>query len=139
MADKRRNLLLVEDEPLVGDAVQRLIEKTAPQWAVTQARSFAELLLAIQRQRPDLLLLDLNLPDMQGTVTLMSALTAVPNTAIVVITGDETETQRANCLAVGAIGFIGKSALTSHPEGVAATLETAYLKQKKWQELLGEH
>jgi DNA-binding NtrC family response regulator len=130
-----RHLLLVEDEPDVGDLVQRLIERLAKYWRVTQVRSFAEFLQAIAARRPDVVLLDLNLPDLQGTLTLKRALNAVPDTAIVVITGDET--LRDEALADGAIGFVGKSALTSHPDGVVATIDKAYERQKRWQEATG--
>jgi CheY-like chemotaxis protein len=58
------HILVVDDEPEIVKMVGRLLEGRGHR--VTTARDGEEALEAIQRERPDLLLIDLNLPKLDG-------------------------------------------------------------------------
>jgi len=57
-------LLVVDDEPEINKLVARIFEKRG--YRVTSALDGAEALAAVRRQRPDLIMLDLNLPKIDG-------------------------------------------------------------------------
>lgn len=57
-------LLVVDDEPEINKLVARIFEKRG--YRVIAALDGAEALLAVQRDRPDLVILDLNLPKIDG-------------------------------------------------------------------------
>lgn len=57
-------LLVVDDEPEINKLVARIFEKRG--YRVTTALDGAEALAAVKRDRPDLIMLDLNLPKIDG-------------------------------------------------------------------------
>jgi CheY-like chemotaxis protein len=57
-------LLVVDDEPEINKLVARIFEKRG--YRVTSALDGAEALASVKRDRPDLILLDLNLPKVDG-------------------------------------------------------------------------
>jgi len=57
-------LLVVDDEPEINKLVARIFEKRG--YRVATALDGAEALAAVKRQRPDLIMLDLNLPKIDG-------------------------------------------------------------------------
>jgi len=57
-------LLVVDDEPEINKLVARIFEKRG--YRVNSALDGAEALAAVKRQRPDLIMLDLNLPKVDG-------------------------------------------------------------------------
>ena len=57
-------LLVVDDEPEINKLVARIFEKRG--YRVTSALDGAEALAAVKRDRPDLIMLDLNLPKIDG-------------------------------------------------------------------------
>lgn len=58
------NILLVEDDDSLRNLVAQNLEKRG--YRVRQARSGAEVLAAVAQERPDLLVLDIELPDLTG-------------------------------------------------------------------------
>ena len=106
-------ILLVEDNPAIRDAFAVLLLESG--FAVSQAASGREALeLAVTRE-PDLILMDLGLPDMNGLhVTRM--LKGDPRTrgaAIIALTGRALETDRKACLAAGCAAYLAKPVNTS--------------------------
>ena len=57
-------LLVVDDEPEINKLVARIFEKRG--YRVNSALDGAEALASVKRERPDLLILDLNLPKVDG-------------------------------------------------------------------------
>ena len=60
------NVLIVDDEPLAREGMVLLLREEASISGVTQARNGAEAVALIRAQRPDLLLLDVQMPAMDG-------------------------------------------------------------------------
>ncbi|RZI68858.1 MAG: response regulator [Variovorax sp.] len=80
------NVLVVDDDPVAVEMIAAFL--THPDYAVTRAYSGADALATVQRARPDLILLDLTMPDMDG-FEVVAALHRDPDTAhipIVVVT-----------------------------------------------------
>jgi len=60
------NALIVDDEPLARDGMRMLLEEEPGITKVAQARNGAEAVKLIRAQRPDLVLLDVQMPEMDG-------------------------------------------------------------------------
>jgi CheY-like chemotaxis protein len=73
-----RRILLIDDEQYISAVVQACLV-TLGGWTVLMAKSGAEGLLKAQRERPDAILLDVMMPDMNG-VTLLRELRKEPAT-----------------------------------------------------------
>ena len=94
------HILLVEDSALVSDALRILFEETGHH--VTVAASAAEAIAAATASRPDVMLLDLGLPDADG-LTVLEALAprGLAPRSTIALTGDGDDATIARCRAAG--------------------------------------
>jgi CheY-like chemotaxis protein len=102
------NLLLAEDEPDV-QLIARLSLKKAG-FVVTTVNNGLEALAQVQVSRPDVILLDWMMPDMDGfeTCRRLKADPATRDIPVVFLTAKVQESEVARALALGAAGCIGK-------------------------------
>ncbi len=105
------SLLYVEDNATNRDLVARVLSSFRPDLRLLLACDAREgLALACQLPGPDLILLDLNLPDISGEVAL-ARLRADPRTTaipVVILSGDATARTHDQLLAVGAQTYLTK-------------------------------
>jgi DNA-binding response OmpR family regulator len=94
------HLLLVEDSSLVTDALRVLFEQTGHR--VTIARSVSEAVASATADPPDLMLLDLTLPDGDGLLALraLSEHGRAPRSTVA-MTGHDDAATRQRCLDAG--------------------------------------
>lgn len=114
-----RTILLVDDEP----QIQRFLRPTlvAAGFAVTYALTGAEALRAFHKAVPELVLLDLGLPDMDG-LDVLRAIRVTSTVPIVILSARDNEAEKVRALDAGADDYVNK------PFGVAelmARLRTA--------------
>jgi CheY-like chemotaxis protein len=103
-----RTVLLVEDSDAIRDAFTILLEDAG--YAVLGAETGTEALRLAEARMPDLVLLDMGLPDMTG-LDVVRRLKASPQTAgitVVALTGRDEEADRRACLAAGCAAYIVK-------------------------------
>ncbi|MDF1502140.1 response regulator [Roseisolibacter sp. H3M3-2] len=100
-------VLLVDDSPLVTEALGILLVETGHR--VVTAGSVREAIDAARAERPDVLLLDLTLPDGDG-LEVLRALTAdgAAPRATVALTGHDDALTEARCLAAGCRAVMSK-------------------------------
>jgi CheY-like chemotaxis protein len=108
MNQPSKTVLLVEDNQTIRDAFGILLEDGG--YAVLQAGTGAEALSAAAESAPDLILLDLGLPDMPGldVCRRLKGDTGTAGIPIVAITGRALETDREACMAAGCDGYLTK-------------------------------
>lgn len=75
---------------------------------VGQAENGLEAVEVAGTQQPDLVLLDVSMPVMDGMEALPLIRSAAPNTKVLVLTGFASPSIRAQALAAGAVGYIEK-------------------------------
>lgn len=105
--DGRLRVMLVEDHALVRSAVRSAI--TAPDIElVAEAASAEEALRLAPMLRPDLLLLDIDLPGMTGIELVRELAPRLPATIIVMLTVSSAERDIMDAIRSGARGYLTK-------------------------------
>jgi DNA-binding NtrC family response regulator len=106
MADSpRRRLLLVDDEPLI---LEVLTEHFKSDYEVETALNGADALGAILRARPDVVMLDINMPRMNGVEVLKDIKQIDESIAVIMVTANEQVAMAAEALRSGAFGYVPK-------------------------------
>jgi DNA-binding NarL/FixJ family response regulator len=112
-------ILIVDDHPLTRDALASLLGAHGFEIAGL-ASDGGEAIEAAGRLRPDLVLLDLSMPGMDGLTALPRLREAAPDCEVVVLTASGTEQNLLAAIRGGAAGYLLK---TEPPERIAAFLE----------------
>ena len=121
----RRRVLVVDDEPMVTDWLKMVIEQAerVPGYEVRAAAVGSRAVEIFRSWRPDVVLLDLVLPDIDG-IALLRQLKAIDDgPEMIVISGVGTITRALEAGQAGAFFFIEKSNLD--PAGIVSILDRA--------------
>lgn len=103
-------VLVVDDHTLIREALRNVLAELEPGTRVVEAADGEAALAAAARERNfDLVLLDLNLPDMEGLFALGALRRDHPATAVVVLSGVRDADTVNAAIDLGAAGFISKS------------------------------
>lgn len=101
-------VMLVDDHVLVRASLSHLLHSTARFEVTYEASHGRDALSAVGERRPDLILLDISMPEMDGLTALPQLLVASPQSRIVMLTAhSDAETVRA-ALSQGASGYVTK-------------------------------
>jgi CheY-like chemotaxis protein len=106
MSDPVR-VLVVDDQPVIRRATRSLLDATREFVAVGEAASGTEALSAVEQLEPDLVLLDLRMPDMDGIETAARIRATHDRTVVVLMSSDP----RADPHASTAAAFVAKERL----------------------------
>src|SRR5689334_13650166 len=116
-------VLLVEDDP--GDAriiEERLKEAGAHRFAVTRAERFASCVEKLSAHVPDVVILDLSLPDSTGLATLRQVQRTAPGVPIVVLTGLDDEELAVSAVMEGRRRLPFEGRRLGRPAGARSTV-----------------
>ncbi|MDT0266859.1 response regulator transcription factor [Streptomyces sp. DSM 44915] len=102
--------LLVDDQQLVRAGLRMLCESTEDITVVGEAATGAEAVRLVPGTSPDVVLMDLRMPGMDGTTATRRILADRPATRIVVLTTFDDDDHLYPALAAGACGFLAKDA-----------------------------
>jgi two-component system KDP operon response regulator KdpE len=98
-------VLVVDDEPAIRRFLRSTLEVQG--WAMVEAADAGEALRAMRRHRPEIVLLDLGLPDGDG-MALLPELKKLSNAAILVLTSRDDERSKVAALDGGADDYVTK-------------------------------
>lgn len=116
MMPDRLRVLIVDDHPAMLRAVARLLEL---QYDVVGSLADAtELLERVQQMQPDVIVLDVNLPGVDGLTACRQVTQALPQINVIVFTAVEDPDVRRRAFEAGAAAFVRK--LASSDELLAA-------------------
>jgi len=104
------HILIIDDHALVREGIALVIRSLRPDAGIVQADTGSAGIEAAQAARFDLVLLDLQLPDMPGFVALERFRAELPSTPCVVVSGLEDRDTVMRALDLGAKAFVPKSA-----------------------------
>lgn len=103
-----RSILIVDDHPLFREGVKSLIERAPGFTVAAEAGTAEEAARAALEFRPDLILLDLGLPDSNGLELLGELRSQLPDTAVIVLSMHSRIEMVAESFRSGARGYIVK-------------------------------
>lgn len=104
-------LIVADDHPLYRAALRGAIAAALPDATIVEASSVAELLDVVERcANADLLLLDLHMPGAHGFSALAHLRGLRPELPVVVVSATEDARIVQQALALGAVGYLSKSA-----------------------------
>lgn len=107
----KKHILVVDDVPANLKYAEQLLGE---QYRLTLAVSGAQALKFLTKAEPDMILLDINMPEMDGC-TVLKRLKADPATEkipVIILTSDIDSATEIKCLALGAVDFIRKPFVT---------------------------
>ncbi|HUN42561.1 MAG TPA: response regulator transcription factor [Acetobacteraceae bacterium] len=87
-----------------------LLQESKPGWSLVEAGTFDEAWARLQDSDPELLLLDLDLPSLEGADGIRRLRALCPSQCIVVMADSDAREMILECLAAGAQGYVLKSA-----------------------------
>ncbi|WP_432472933.1 two-component system response regulator NarL [Amphritea sp. HPY] len=118
------SILLIDDHPLLRKGVKQLIDLEDSMDVIGEASNAHEGVARAQELDPDLILLDLNMPEINGIETLKMLREAEVSSRIVVFTVSDNEEDVVAALKAGADGYLLKD---MEPEELVQNLEQAAL------------
>jgi DNA-binding NarL/FixJ family response regulator len=106
---RRLRVLVADDHRLILKAIRLVLDEAEDIEIVGEATSGSQVLPLIGRTNPDLVLLDIAMPEMDGLTCLDRIQKLHPGTAVVVLSSHDDPETIASALARGAKSFIGKT------------------------------
>jgi DNA-binding NarL/FixJ family response regulator len=109
LAETLARVLIVDDHSIVRDGLAILIEREHGMKVVGFAATGEEAVTATQRLRPDLIIMDLMLPALNGIEATHRIISEFPQTRIIALSACHTAEQVSRVLRAGALGFVMKT------------------------------
>ena len=103
-------VLVADDHPVVRDGLRALFEQLPDMELVAEAATGAEAVRAAVTERPDVVIMDLGMPDMDGFDATREITKVAPDVAVLVLTMTEDGQTMSRALRAGAKGYLLKGA-----------------------------
>src|SRR5581483_11223957 len=99
-------ILIVDDHPLLREGIAALISAEDDMQLVAEAANGREALAQFKQKRPDVTLMDLQMPDISGIEAIITIRGEFPNARIIVLTTYTGDVQVVRALKAGARGYL---------------------------------
>jgi DNA-binding NarL/FixJ family response regulator len=104
-------ILAVDDHPLIRQGIAGLVATEADMNLVAQAANGCEAIQQFRRHRPDITLMDLQMPEMNGLDAIIAIRAEFPEARIIVLTTYAGDVQALRALKAGARAYLLKDSL----------------------------
>ena len=104
-------ILIVDDHPVLREGVSSILEDRPDMVVVGEARDGAEAVDRFRELQPDVTLMDLQMPVMNGVEAIVAIRGEFPDARILVLTTYAGDVQAVRALKAGATGYLLKSGL----------------------------
>jgi CheY-like chemotaxis protein len=126
----RRRLLIVDDDPDMVDTFARILRRSGHD-CLTATSGRAALAL-LDGHRPDLILADLRMPEMDGLALLTHARRVTPQTPVIIVTAYGSLETARQAREAGAAGYLTKPFTVGELQGVVARLLASSPARAGW-------
>jgi DNA-binding NarL/FixJ family response regulator len=111
---KRLRILVADDHELVRRGIRGLLRARRGWTVVGEARNGQEAVEKAGKLKPDVAIVDISMPDIDGLQATRQIREATPTTEVVVLTMHESGQMVRRVLDAGALGYVLKSDLAAH-------------------------
>lgn len=111
MNEPKIRVLVVDDHPVLRHGVAAILENQTDMMMVGEAREGGEAIERFHALRPDVTLMDLQMPGMNGVDAIVAIRAEHPGARIIVLTTYAGDVQAVRALKAGAAGYLLKSGL----------------------------
>jgi DNA-binding NarL/FixJ family response regulator len=109
---KKIRIVVADDHPIFRDGLCRLLALEEDFVIVAQAHDGREVLQVLQEHEPDILLLDLKMPNLDGLGTLQRLQASRNQTKVIVLTASEDKSEFVQAVKFGTSGIVLKQTAT---------------------------
>ncbi len=138
--DKIISVLTVDDHPLMSAGIAGEINGQPDMQVIAQASDGEEALALFRLHRPDVTLMDLRMPKVQGVEAILAIRSEFPRARIVVLTTAAGDVQALRAFQAGAVGYLLKNLLRTE---LLDTIRKVHAGQRRIPpeiaQLLAEH
>jgi DNA-binding NarL/FixJ family response regulator len=117
-------VLIADDHPLMLAGIRRALERSENIEIVGEAHSATEAMSLVERRRPEVVLMDLRMPGVQGNEHIEQVLSTWPEVKVVVLSATEDKSSIDSALNAGASAFVLKSVSPSDIAGIIRQVAT---------------
>jgi DNA-binding NarL/FixJ family response regulator len=107
---ERKRIVIAEDHTILREGLRMLLSSNPDLEVVGEARDGLEAIRSVDSHKPDMILMDLSMPRMNGVGAIQEIKKQNPSTKILVLTVHKTEEHILTALKTGADGYILKDA-----------------------------
>lgn len=134
-------VLIVDDHPLMRQGLRRALEAQADITIVGECSNGHEALQSIQQVAPDLVIMDVHLPDLSGIEVSRRILVDRPNIKVIILSADSDRGLVDKALELGVCGYLLKSGATEElARAVSMAMEgRLYLSPEVASIVLGDY
>jgi DNA-binding NarL/FixJ family response regulator len=127
MSATKIRVLCVDDHPIVRDGIAHALQRHSDMELVAEAVNGIEAIEAFRKYRPDVTLMDLQMPGMSGIEATAAIRTEFPQARIVILTTYTGDIQASRALKLGAVGYLLKGMLRTE---LIDTIRQVYAGQR---------
>jgi DNA-binding NarL/FixJ family response regulator len=110
-APAKIRVLTVDDHPLLREGIKAIIDQAGDMEMVAQASNGREAIQQFRKVRPDVTLMDVQMPEIDGIEALIAIRNEYPDARVIVLTTYQGDAQAMRALKAGAHAFLLKSLL----------------------------
>jgi DNA-binding NarL/FixJ family response regulator len=116
-------VVLADDHPIVRDGLRKLLSLEDDIEVVGEASDGHELLRAVQEVNPDVVVLDLRMPNMDGLSALSAFQNLTPKPKVIILTASEDKNEFVQAMKLGCSGIVLKQ---TAPELIVKSIRKVY-------------
>jgi len=124
VTDERIRILVVDDDPELLDTLREYLETLGNRYIVETAARGSEALWMVARARPDLVILDVEMPGMSGVQVLASLRALDPTIPVIMLTANTDGSVAGETLKLGAVSYAPKPLNLKYLDHLVATFAT---------------
>lgn len=108
MSESKVSVMLVDDHEIVRTGLRALLDKREALTVVAEAGNVAEAVSAASQHRPDVIVMDIRLPDGNGVEACREILGEMPETKVIMLTSYADDEAVYGSIMAGACGYLLK-------------------------------
>jgi DNA-binding NarL/FixJ family response regulator len=116
-------VLLADDHSIVRAGLCRIIEESEKMTVISEASDGREAVRLIREKKPDVAVIDISMPIMDGLEVISQLQLEMPTLPILILTMHEEQQYAVRAIEAGAMGYITKK---SAPEQLVTAIEKVY-------------